>query len=1356
MGFSLRNLGSRIWDQVNPWDSGRTYQQRTPVAPQPTWRPPMALPQRSTASRVYDQFNIFDNNRTFKNSLPTNNKSAWQQAGQFSGQAARGTIGNTATFLNTAEGARQQLVPTFKGQVAMMTGNQEALTNAIKEQSDNYQKYFGKGKGILGTGTYVSPEEAMRGDITEILPRATGNLLGAGLEIGSLGMGSFAGKQLINQGIKQGFKSQIPILGKTAILNTAQGGVDAWNQGSRDPGEIAKASATSGILGTVGDVGLGVAGAGITKMVDGNIRPVYAAGPDVMPEAVAGAKKIVDEPQVGKVNEPKVSDTKIDEPKAPRKDVQIEAAKNSVVTRFMREMVDDDAYIIKQLKQVEKVMPDLKGAVGEFYYRSGMTRGSNRVANVKFANSDNIKAAIDGLDDVNYERFGDYANARTELASALSRKTPKGKQAKVKTSKSIEELKKIVKEGDAEFSDRFGSLNQYYAELTDYLQEAGVISGKKAAQYKSSKDYIRIQRDMEDLVESQYGKSSRYSIGSTQSALKRRGSERAILPPAETALHYTQQVFREAWKNKTANHLIDTLEPVGLAKRTSRTTGKNTIAVMKNGQTVHYEVSPDMKMAVDNINPYTMNTLLKILGAPGRTFRAGTTGLNPVFIAKNWIRDEVGSAINSEHILKTHNPMAIGDGLISAVRDSVGMMDEPIYQDFLMHYGNITSFDLTRDVLGIKDEVARLRGGTPTKIAQGFKHPIKSLEGFASVTEKSTRFQNYKAVYKKVLEETKDVHEAHQKAALASWQNSVDFSRAGRLGRTLNAVIPYWNPATQGVRQMTRTMANHPIKSGAAATALVGMPMVVSTAWNLSDPDTKAIYDDIEDYEKENNLILVLSGERDEQGNATDIIKIPLAPGWKDLYRPFTRAMEDYITNKPQQGAQLANDFLQAFTGPVQTGTKEQFVGSLLPTAAKVPFEQSINKTLYTGKPIVPDYMNDTHPDGTPIEEEKKAYKGTSGTARMIGGVTNQSPLKVEKAIKDIFGEVGMEGLNLSDNILAKTDKIPDEQIGGRSVRESFNRAFGEASAANNPNKSEGAKFIEKREQRKKDLGFTQNDEALLGALKPKRKNFLGEEMAPDDLGIYNPERRMTAFLDDNGNLTKVYQLLKQENEDSRKAGKPADPMFDLEIGQLKKVLEKDKMTAGQKDKELDILRQQEWYQDYSNKKTAFFDQLKAIAEKEGRTFGDPNNPYPTKPEGLQEVMDGYFNLPKGTGARSAWIRSNPALWQTMQKYWADIDNWENGERKKRGLDPTEGEEGEKLGYGDEQTSYSKSGYSRGGGGGGSSNPDVINPSRFAIGFQSGKKPNTSIKGVDSKALVGKSKKKGTTKPKVTIKKSKV
>ena len=53
---------------------------------------------------------------------------------------------------------------------------------------------------------------------------------------------------------------------------------------------------------------------------------------------------------------------------------------------------------------------------------------------------------------------------------------------------------------------------------------------------------------------------------------------------------------------------------------------------------------------------------------------------------------------------------------------------------------------------------------------------------------------------------------------------TVNFKRAGTYSAVLNQIIPFFNPAIQGISRMGRTIYDHPLRSGLRATGILTAP----------------------------------------------------------------------------------------------------------------------------------------------------------------------------------------------------------------------------------------------------------------------------------------------------------------------------------------------------------------------------------------------------------------------------------------------------------------------------------------------------------------------------------------------------
>lgn len=944
-------------------------------------------------------------------------------------------------------------------------------------------------------------------------------------------------------------------------------------------------------------------------------------------------------------------------------------------TQATTAIVEKDQPIIRVLRKAEK-QTGRKGIVDQFMYDSGLQSRSASIANQKLTSNPNLKEALGGLSKRKLKDLNAYSAARSELSNA-----GRGLQ----TSLPVSQLQKIVDDLSPQYAGRFERLNAFYKDLASDLRDAGIIDEARYQQFIASPDYVRIQRDMSDLINFKGQGGNTYSLGATITRQKRIGSKRAIKGADVTAFDYTQQVQKEIQRNQTAGNLIDVLAENNLAKRLEPTEAvrKNTIKRIVNGKTEIYEVDPEIKKVIENVAPYQLNTLEKIVAMPKRVFQATTTGLSAPFALANYVKDQVGSAINSKRIIATHSPNNIFSGIFQATKDFGVTNNNEMWQKFIAHAGDTTQYDLTRGTKSAKRLSRELRRGEIGFVANRITSPLKSLEDLIAITEKSTRYQNFRGMYKSLIKKGGNESDALREATLAAWQNSVDFNRYGNWGKTLNLLIPYFNSGIQGSRQLVRSFKNRPIATSIKSIATVGLPIAGVTAWNLSDPERKAIYDNISEFEKENGLVIIPPGPLSQNEDGTyNVWKIPLTQGYNQLFGGVRRAMETYSDKEPTDFGAIALDIIGAVSGPIQTrGGLAKTGSSLIPQGIKPIIQQAANKDFFTGKDIVPDFIeNATAKDGSPIPEEKKAFKYTSGSAKAIGRLLGKSPIRVEKFLKDTFGKVGQYGENAADNVLAKLGIIKPNEIGGVSVKDDITRRFTKAQGEYNYKKSDGAKYFD--DVKAVTSSLNGNEKSAYDTLHPQKTSFLGED-------IFDENKRLTSFQKAGIYLQypKVFEADRALDKKQRAKGTPGNPIFDLPKDQLTRILLKATLPPGAKDPELSKLWEKDWYQDYNAKRTKYYEAVKKSLKKQGKTLPKSNNPYPETPKNLQKVMDYYSSLPKGTGDRSNWIESNPTLWKKMTKQWEAVDNWENKERVKLGLDKIAPEDqlgatSNKYGYG--------------------------------------------------------------------------
>jgi hypothetical protein len=620
------------------------------------------------------------------------------------------------------------------------------------------------------------------------------------------------------------------------------------------------------------------------------------------------------------------------------------------------------------------------------------------------------------------------------------------KHARTVASNGLKTGRELISDGrliDAlagQYDDLAKTVTTYSQKILDYSVDSGLISKELAMKLKEAyPDYVPLHRifDEDEIKDFGFGGGKAVASLSKQTVVQKiTGSEREIASPIESLIQKTNDAFRQGEKNKAARILAgykdlpgNPFELVELAKGDS---APHTVSYLDNGVKRTFATTKEIAAAAKALNVQQMNILGKILAFPVRVAKLGITGINIPFVASNIAKDQVTGFINSNKALATSiaNPVNFTKALFSAIKH------DELYEELVREGAGGTSFDVARDQ--IPASITRLRAGrsVASKVRFTVTHPgelLRTIENIIGRSEEVTRLQQYRGTKEALLKEGMPEAEARIAAAKAARENTVNFARRGEWGTVLNSAFLYLNAGIQGTRTLVRSASTRPIQTGAKIATSVFLPVSMATAWNLSDPERRAAYEDIALYEKENNIIIVPPNPTKDDKGRWNVIKIPLAQGVNSLASVPRSALEQAFDLDDVRARDVAQS-LVATVSPIAP-TKGAAVSALTPQAIKPTLEQASNTNFFTGRNIVPPYM-------TKKPAEEQVYKETSGSARRIGRAFNMSPLKVESFIKETFGGVGTQALNGIDRALAAGKLIPKEQIGGESTFEAVVRRF--------------------------------------------------------------------------------------------------------------------------------------------------------------------------------------------------------------------------------------------------------------------------------------------------------------------------
>lgn len=718
----------------------------------------------------------------------------------------------------------------------------------------------------------------------------------------------------------------------------------------------------------------------------------------------------------------------------------------------------------------------------------------NRVLNAPsitngFIKDNGLTEVIQGVD--NLDEFDQFLIARHAQDVAANG---------IKTGRNLDADKALIEALGPKYQKYADQVTQYNEALLDYMVDSGLISADtKTLLRERYPNYVPLQRVFsENELGGGFSRGGVASLSKQSVIQKLVGSERKIDSPLESIMAQTNKAITQGEKNKAAREIIgyadikdNPFELRRIKNTADAAADKGTITALVDGKKQIWEVNKDVADAAKQLDVERINILGQIFAAPVRLARLGITGINLPFVAANVARDQVSAFIMSNNGLRSSiaNPRVWVAGMAEAVNHRK-LYDEMISEGALM-----TSFDLGRNK--VMPNVARVRSGknalekgkyVATNPSQLFRH----IEDLVGRSEEPTRMQQYLGAKQAALNSGVPEAQARVIAARAARENSTNFARRGEWGTVLNSAFLYLNAGIQGSRLLVRNLRNKPVKTSAKIATALMMPMATATYWNLSDPKRKEAYEDIQDYEKENNIIIVPPNPTKDENGRWNVIKMPLPPG-VGQFANHPRNFIERSYDLDEDGFMEAARTMLATFSPIDP---EKPLSALTPQAIKPTIQAATNKNLFTGNPIVPQSMQDLPP-------EQQVKDNTSGTAEIVANAAGVSPIKTEQFVNDTLGGIGPQILNASDRALVEAGVLDESQIGGRSIPEGIARRFNSAAG----NATEQEQLNEIYELKKQSRGESNARKELAEELYSTFASMPKEEANAELRKIYEEDR---------------------------------------------------------------------------------------------------------------------------------------------------------------------------------------------------------------------------------------------------------
>ena len=252
---------------------------------------------------------------------------------------------------------------------------------------------------------------------------------------------------------------------------------------------------------------------------------------------------------------------------------------------------------------------------------------------------------------------------------------------------------------------------------------------------------------------------------------------------------------------------------------------------------------------------------------------------------------------------------------------------------------------------------------------------------------------------------------------------TLDFARIGAKGKSINAIVAFFNAQIQGSDVMIRNFKNRPFQTLWKVLLGITLPSILLYLANRDD----GRWSEIPQWQK--NLFWIVMPDhisKDEWAKMTPEQKAekmsanPLKSGIYRIPKPFElgiifgsvpeRIMETIDTKDPTAFEELKNAIVSGFSP------------GFIPTGAIPIIENITNYSFFLDRPIVSQGK-----EGLPPPQQSGTY--TSELAKKIGELLNYSPAKIDNLIYGYSGGLGRYTTSAIDKILKGTEiaKVPPE-----------------------------------------------------------------------------------------------------------------------------------------------------------------------------------------------------------------------------------------------------------------------------------------------------------------------------------------
>lgn len=558
--------------------------------------------------------------------------------------------------------------------------------------------------------------------------------------------------------------------------------------------------------------------------------------------------------------------------------------------------------------------------------------------------------------------------------------------------RSYDEYKQFVDSAPQGLKDAAQDIYDLNRNILAIMHHEGMLSDKLYAKLLADhKHYVSLARTFEDDASASLGFGSSDGFINVSNNLKKltdEGSVRDVKDPLQTIPQNIARSLIAVERNKVAQKFVAHSELYGTGGVIEKVSGSakpkdSSFNVWQHGEQVTYNTTPEIYQAMQSLKPDGMDNLTHLLlKMPSNVMRAGAVVYNPAFLAKNLGRDQLTAYLNSRYGYKPFYDMV--KGMLHLLRK------DDMYHEFVTSGALMSA--ITQDAKTMVPELAKAyaKKGMRSKIFKAI-NPAVSLPALSEFIEQSTRMGLYGRARKHGATITEATMEARE--------STLDFGRAGRMGRKWNRYIPFFNAVIQDPVIFMERIRENPARMMKRSAPMI-MGSLALYALIQSNDQTAAEYDEMMPYEK--NMFWNIPVPKWVSKTGWVRYPKPFGPGF--LFGSLPERVADMVKGKDKTGKGMkewAKGFLEGFN-PVS-----------LPPLIQAVYEWQANYSFFRERSIVPQRE-------AKLPEEQQYGPTTSEVAKFIGEHFGLSPRKVDNLGQNLAAGAWTQGNNFIDTLAGR------------------------------------------------------------------------------------------------------------------------------------------------------------------------------------------------------------------------------------------------------------------------------------------------------------------------------------------------